>query len=43
MKKIEVKLPKNYDQDNPGTLFSTRLADGGVVREADGRVHLYER
>lgn len=42
MKKIEVKVPKNQE-DTPGVLFSTLLADGGVVREADGRIKLYER
>lgn len=39
---IEVKIPEDQ-QDTPGVLFSTLLADGGVVRGADGRIHLYER
>lgn len=42
MTQITITIPEDQE-DTPGILFSTRLADGGVVREADGRIKLYER
>lgn len=41
--KINITVPEDQ-QDTPGDLFDTRMdANGNTLREADGRIHLYER